>query len=352
MRRPAATALSLLVVVLLLCPSSARAATGNYIASPRSGSPVPRGRIPVRVHVVASLVGSPAAILIVRGWLLRVNGQPQGSFDYETFSIPSQNFTVHAPRPARSGRYTIRINRDLSGNHSAIAQVRVLYTTLTVSRPRTSIKTLFSLIRDGYRDCTILTWSQSLAGRDALVIVNKGRIDLGHRGPGSNRFRWCGTLAGHKLSPRNYYVRLAVREDFLGRSILSSSLAIGVRTAHLSWNWKVTRSGASTLGYHTYHATCHYYVNALQWGDALIDCNRTGVGSLFWKMDIPSKYAIGRYTYSFRWGYRYRSAHNNTTGQFWHAWARSRYALMEIGQAHSWLEIVSVIAYFHLETTV
>src|SRR4051794_27367976 len=79
------------------------------------------------VHVSAGLVGTKAGILTVPGWSLRLGGQPRGSLDYNLFRIQSQTLTVRAPAPRHLGRYTIRINRDSSGDHSAIAQVRVTF---------------------------------------------------------------------------------------------------------------------------------------------------------------------------------------------------------------------------------
>src|SRR3954451_13551058 len=121
----------------------AMASGGNAVVSPRPMANVARGSIPVRVHVSAGLVGTKAGILTVPGWSLRLGGQPRGSLDYNLFRIQSQPFTVRAPAPRHLGRYTIRINRDSSGDHSAIAQVRVTFRSFDVGRPHATPQTFY-----------------------------------------------------------------------------------------------------------------------------------------------------------------------------------------------------------------
>jgi hypothetical protein len=135
-------------------------------------------------------------------------------------------------------------------------------------------------------------------------------------------------------------------------TVRSASLRVAIRTAHLTWDWRVTQSGADTIGFHTYHPVCHYYRNAIQSGDALIDCNSRGVGALYWNVPLRSDYAIGRYHYTANWTYFFRSENNSLQGQFAHATGHPRFLIEQIGQTHSWLEIVKVVTKFHLTTTI
>jgi hypothetical protein len=350
--RRAAAFLSALTIVQLVSPVFARAEGPNVIVSPRPQAVVARGAIPVHVHVAASLVGKRAGIMTVPGWSLRLDGQPRSAGDYNLFQIRSQSFTVRAPAPRQAGRYTIRINRDSSSDHSAIAQVRVTFRNLAVTRFRASLRTFFPLVRDGYRDCTRLRWIQTLSGHATLLVGRLGHIDLGHRRAGAGSFRWCGTVGGRVLRKGVYNLRVAVRDDLAVDSTSSQALAVKVTTAHLLRKWTVVQSGDKAFGYRTYHPTCHYYADVIEAGDAVIDCNSSGVGSLFWKVPLRRDYAIGHYHYFFTWSYFYRSPnHNSLAGQFNHAWARPRFGLEQIG-THSILEIVRVVTHFQLSTTV
>ncbi len=348
--------LILLVTAVLATVVSAPAAQasgpgGGTIQTPRTQANVAVGRVPVTVQVSPGLVGTRAGIFTVPGWSLRLQDQPRGSFDYDLFRIPSRTFTIHAPAPVHAGRYTIRINRD-GRDHSGIAQVRVTFRHFEVGRLRATPGTFFPLIHDGYRDCTTINWFQALPGRATMQVIGKGQIQLGHRSAGSSHEKWCGAVGGHRLGTGTYQVRIRAVDDMGTTTASSGILHVAIRTAHLTRTWSVTQSGGDTLGYHTYKQPCDYYRNAIESGDALIDCRGGGVGSLFWKVPLRSDYAIGRYHYTVTGSYRFRSATGTTAGQYSHLNAQPKYVMVEIGQRNSWLEIVKVVLRFHLETTV
>jgi hypothetical protein len=278
-------AASLALAVLGITEAKAKTYGGGTILAPATRATVPYGRIAVKVRVRSDLVGHMAAIKTVPGWSLGF--YRNRASDYSIFRIPASTFTIRAPQPPATGKYTIRINREIGYDNGAIAQVRVLYRRFSITHLAASPNRFYPLVRDGFRDRTKLLWDRSLrANTESMTVAHHGTIRWtkanGSWDSGWWHFNWNGVINGHRLRPGTYRLRMSA--TYLGVTTRSPWMKVVIATGWRTVQRSIVRHGTNTSSRST-GGSC--YISGYN-GVLTLDCWGGRYASATYRFAVPN----------------------------------------------------------------
>ena len=226
-----------------------------------------------------------ASVAPVGDWTLTFEIRRNGVQVFQADGLSAATSPVTAAFPKlRDGSYVANAIDEWG---TTLDTVAFTVKDLKVTDADASPDPFYPLVRDGYRDTTKLTWTQSLAGTDSVRIKNHGKFHLGSFSAGHHGWRWNGrTPSGRKLSPGLYYLRVTVVDKYGARA---SSPWVPV---HIATGWKtvsksMSQSGSSVDGTKVWSKPCAFARNYYQRGDAVVACGAGGKGALFYEFTVP-----------------------------------------------------------------
>jgi hypothetical protein len=218
-------------------------------------------------------------------WSLTLELRRSGVQVFHADGLPAAASPVTAAFPSlRDGSYQANVIDEWG---TVLDTLSFTVKDLNVTGADASPDPFYPLVRDGYRDTTKLTWTQSLAGAVSVTVKNHGTFHPGSFSPGQHGWRWSGkTAAGGKLPPGLYYLRVTV-VDKHGARASSPWVAVHIATGWMTVSKSMSQLGSSIDGTKVWSKPCGFARNYYQQGDAVVACGAGGKAALFYEFAVP-----------------------------------------------------------------